>query len=155
MPCRGAMPDASKADCNSPGYKSKLACCDGQYGGQVSGACKVDFANPSTTTTKWYTNYGMSWGIAGCKAAFQYPSYVSTFYDNQPDCCKGAYKGQRSGACLAGLATPPVVDRQLQEHPPAADLRHHDLHQPAGVLQGCRWRTDEQHVHSGTTQPSH
>ena len=94
------MPDASKADCNSPGYKSKLACCDGQYGGQVSGACKVDFANPSTTTTKWYTNYGMSWGIAGCKAAFQYPSYVSTFYDNQPDCCKGAYRGQRSGACL-------------------------------------------------------
>ena len=45
-----------KADCDSPGYESELACCDGAYGSQVSGACKAGFANPSTTTTKWYAD---------------------------------------------------------------------------------------------------
>ena len=96
-----------KADCDSPGYDTELACCDGAYGGQVSGACKAGFANPSTTTTNWYADYGTSWAVAGCKTAFPYPSYATTFFNNQLDCCKGAYGGQTSGACLAGLPTPP------------------------------------------------
>ena len=98
-----------KADCNSPGYESELACCDGAYGGQVSGACKAGFANPSTTTTKWYADYGSSWAVAGCKSAFPYPSYATTLFDNQLDCCKGAYGGQTSGACLAGLPNSPTM----------------------------------------------
>jgi len=98
-----------KADCDSPGYESELACCDGAYGGQVSGACKAGFANPSTTTTKWYADYATSWAIAGCKSAFPYPSYATTFFDKQLDCCKGAYGGQTSGACLAGLPTSPTM----------------------------------------------
>ena len=98
-----------KADCDSPGYDTELECCDQAFGGQVSGACKVGFANPSTTTTKWYADYGTPWGIAGCKAAFPYPSYATTFFDSQLDCCKGAYTGQTSGACLTGLATPPTM----------------------------------------------
>ena len=98
-----------KADCDSPGYDTELACCDGAYGGQVSGACKAGFANPSTTTTKWYADYGSSWAVAGCKSAFPYPSYATTFFDNQLDCCKGAYGGQSSGACLAGLPNSPTM----------------------------------------------
>jgi hypothetical protein len=98
-----------KADCDSPGYESELACCDGAYGGQVSGACKAGFANPSTTTTQWYADYGSSWAVAGCKTAFPYPSYATTFFDNQLDCCKGAYGGQSSGACLAGLPNSPTM----------------------------------------------
>jgi hypothetical protein len=98
-----------KADCDSPGYESELACCDGAYSGQVSGACKAGFANPSTTTTKWYADYGSSWAVAGCKSAFPYPSYATTFFDNQLDCCKGAYGGQSSGACLAGLPNSPTM----------------------------------------------
>ena len=98
-----------KADCDSPSYDTELECCDQAFGGQVSGACKVGFANPSTTTTKWYADYGTPWGIAGCMAAFPYPSYATTFFDSQLDCCKGAYPGQTSGVCLAGLATPPTM----------------------------------------------
>jgi len=98
-----------RADCDSPGFESELACCDGAYGGQVSGACKAGFANPSTTTTKWYADYGTSWAIAGCKSTFPYPNYATTFFDKQLDCCKGAYGGQTSGACLAGLPNSPTM----------------------------------------------
>jgi hypothetical protein len=38
-----------KADCDSTGYDTKLACCNGAYGGQVPVSCKAGFANPSTT----------------------------------------------------------------------------------------------------------
>ena len=165
-----------KADCDSPGYDTELACCDGAYGGQVSGACKAGFANPSTTTTKWYADYGTSWAVAGCKTAFPYPSYATTFFNNQLDCCKGAYGGQTSGACLAGLPNSPTMApitaggvggrwyanygvawsiAGCKNTSPYPELRRHLLRQPAGVLQGRLRRTDKQRVPQGAPHGPH
>jgi hypothetical protein len=98
-----------KANCNSPGFITEMACCDGAYGGQVSGAYKAGLIIPSSATTNQYTNYGMAWPIAGCKTAFPYPNYATTFYKTQQAFCKGACGGQSSGACLAGLPLSPTM----------------------------------------------
>ena len=65
-----------KANCNSPGFVTEMACCNGKYSGQVSGTCKARLIVPSPATTKWYTDYRMAWLIAGCKTAFLYPNYM-------------------------------------------------------------------------------
>ena len=98
-------------DCDSPAYDTELACCDGAYGGQVSGACKAGLVNPSTVPTKWYPDYVTSWAIAGCKNQPPYPNYVtdSIKFDTQLACCKGAFGGQTSGSCIAGLPIKPTM----------------------------------------------
>ena len=98
-------------DCNSPAFDTELACCDGAYGGQVSGACKAGLVNPSTVPTKWYPDYVTSWAIAGCKNEPPYPNYItdSIKFDTQLACCKGAFGGQTSGSCIAGLPIKPTM----------------------------------------------
>ena len=104
-------------DCNSPGYATQLECCKGQYGGQTSGACLAGLPAPPTNAptnaagaaaAKWYADYATPWPSAGCKSETPYPIYATYFYDSELACCKGAYGGQDSGACLGGLPNPPT-----------------------------------------------
>ena len=98
-------------DCDSPAYNDEEACCNGAYGGQVSGACKGGLVNPSTVPTKWYPDYVTSWAIAGCKNESPYPNYItdSIKFDTQLACCKGTFGGQTSGSCIAGLLIKPTM----------------------------------------------
>jgi hypothetical protein len=102
-------------DCNSPSYETELACCKGAYGGQVSGACLKSLPNPPTTSPTeeggldvWYPDYDTAWSEASCKNDRPLPSGRPT-YDSQLSCCKGAYGGQVSGACLEALPSPPTT----------------------------------------------
>ena len=100
----------SKPDCDSPGYSTQLECCQTAYGGQVSGACIRQLLTSSTDMIeKWYADYGKTWSDAGCKSATPYPSYATTFFNSQLACCKGAFGGQTSGACLRGLPNTPTT----------------------------------------------
>jgi hypothetical protein len=82
-------------DCDSPAYDTELACCDGAYGGQVTGACKAGLINPSTMPAQWYLDYGTSWAIASCKSDYPHPNYVTEaiLFDTQLACCKGTFGG--------------------------------------------------------------
>ena len=65
------------------------------YGGQTDGACSsvvTPTANPNIG--KYYADYAAPWPIAGCKNNA-----------TQLECCKGAFGGQISGACIMGLPT--------------------------------------------------
>jgi hypothetical protein len=80
-------------------------------------------ASPSTSSTsshttstpsaspaaagKWYAEQG-TWSIGGCKNTIPYPVYATVFFDNQLACCKGAFDGQTSGACIKGIPNPPT-----------------------------------------------
>jgi len=98
-----------KADCNQVGSDTEAACCAAYYGGQLAGACAaINAAASGSTTPKWYADYGTAWGVAGCKNTLPYPLYASVFYDTNLECCKGAYAGQTSGACLSKLPSPPT-----------------------------------------------
>ena len=98
-----------KADCNQAGSDTQAECCAQYYGGQTGGECTpIIAAATGTGGTKWYADYGTAWPTAGCKSESPYPIYASTLYDTQLDCCKAAYAGQSSGACLKGLASPPT-----------------------------------------------
>jgi hypothetical protein len=98
-----------KADCNQVGLDTEAACCAQYYGGQTGGDCTPIIAAASGTSgTKWYADYGTAWPTAGCKSETPYPIYASTLYDTQLACCKAAYAGQASGACLSTLASPPT-----------------------------------------------
>jgi hypothetical protein len=100
----------SKPDCDSPGYSTQLECCQTAYGGQVSGACIRQLpTSPTDMIEKWYADYGKTWSDAGCKSATPYPSYATTFFNSQLACCKGAFGGQTSGACLRGLPNTPTT----------------------------------------------
>ncbi len=61
----------------------------------------------------WYADYGTTWLIAGCKKTLPKPIYATVFYDTQLKCCKGAFGGQISGACIMGLPNPLLED----DHP--------------------------------------
>jgi hypothetical protein len=99
-----------KADCNQVGSATEAECCAQYYGGQTGGLCTaINAASTGSGGTKWYADYGTAWPTAGCKSDTPYPIYASTFYDTELDCCKGAYAGQSSGACLGQLASPPTT----------------------------------------------
>jgi hypothetical protein len=97
-----------------PTYTSMLACCKGAYGGQMSGACLAALPSPPTESPTasggldvWYPNYEVSWTDGECINKRPLPNGRPS-YDSQLACCKGAYGGQVSGACLAGLPSPPT-----------------------------------------------
>jgi len=103
-----------------PTYKSMLACCKGAYGGQVSGYCLSKLPSPPTTSPTpaggladfWYPDYDTAWTEAGCmnKLPLPYPRINDRpNYKTQLECCKRAYGGQMSGACLSQLPNPPTT----------------------------------------------
>ena len=103
-----------KADCDSPGFSTQLECCKAAYGGQTSGACIKRLPipptfSPTTVSTKWYADQGGAWSTGGCKNTTPLPIYATIFFDTQLLCCKGAFGGQMSGACIKGLPNPPTL----------------------------------------------
>ena len=101
--------------CNSPSYVTELACCKEAYAGQTSNFCISQMANPPTSSpTKtggpdaFYADYTLPWPEGECINAVPVPSGRQV-YSTQLACCKEAYAGQVSNACLRGLATPPTT----------------------------------------------
>jgi surface protein len=100
--------------CNSPSYSTELDCCKGAYGGQVSNYCISQLANPPTTQpTKiggpdvYYPDYTVTWSEGICINTTPVPSGRPT-YNSMLACCKAAYGGQMSMACIQALPTPPT-----------------------------------------------
>jgi hypothetical protein len=109
-----------------PTYSSMLACCKAAYGGQTSGACIAALPSPPTTAptntaaptptaapTKpgegtYYPDYSLAWPSGKCIATLPVPSGRPT-YSSMLACCKAAYGGQTSGACIAALPSPPTT----------------------------------------------
>ena len=125
-----------KADCDSPGYSTQVNCCNGSFGGQVSGACIKGLPNPptlspTTVSTKWYADQGIAWSTGGCKNTTPLPIYATVFFDTQLACCKGSFGGQLSGACIKGLPNPPTLSPTTVES--AAGMWYAD--------QGGAWST--------------
>ena len=99
-----------KADCDSPSYDDQATCCATQYGGQTGGACStaaIPTANPNNG--KFYADYATAWPDAGCKSTVPHPISAAVFYATQLECCKAAFGGQMSGACIKGLPNPPTL----------------------------------------------
>ena len=112
-------------------YATQLACCKAAFGGQTSNACIQGLPNPHTAktsvapttvapTTKspttlagqgggWYADYGTPWLTAGCKNTTPLPIHATMFYATQLACCKAAFGGQTSNACIQGLPSPPTA----------------------------------------------
>ena len=112
-------------------YTTQLECCKGAFGGQSSNACVMGLPNPPTAkpsvapttvapTIKspttlagqgggWYADYGTAWPNAGCKNTTPLPIHATMFYATQLECCKGAFGGQTSNACVMGLPNPPTA----------------------------------------------
>lgn len=111
--CKNTTPHPSYA---TTFFDTQLLCCKGAYAGQPANSCINGLAVAPTaapTTTggvggKWYADYGTAWSNAGCKSSTPYPVYASTFFDSQLLCCKGAFGGQSSNACVKGLPSPPT-----------------------------------------------
>lgn len=57
----------------------------------------------NTTSSKWYPDYSASWAEAVCKNTTPYPTYTTTFFDSQLECCMGAFASQPSGACIEDI----------------------------------------------------
>merc|ERR1719428_555621 len=81
-------------------------------------ATKCPSPNPSLAnchgglTDFWYPDYDTAWSIAGCKNTLPLPYNNPNDrpnYDTHIACCKGAYAGQVSGACLSELESPPTT----------------------------------------------
>ena len=111
--------DQGKCDftttCNSPSYSTNLACCKGAYGGQIWNYCVSQMVNPPTMSpTKtggldaYYPNYDVAWPEGYCANTVPMPS-SRPVYTTMLGCCKGAYGGQTSGACIAKLPSPPTM----------------------------------------------
>jgi len=89
-----------------PTYSSQIACCNGAYGGQVSGVCLSQLPSPPTMSPTesggldvYYPDYDTAWAEAGCINTRPLPSGRPT-YSTQESCCRGAYGGQTSGVCM-------------------------------------------------------
>jgi hypothetical protein len=105
--------------CNSPSYATNLACCKGAYPGQQSNFCISQLANPPTNAptptsapTKlgegtYYPDYTLAWTSGICINTTPIPSGRPT-YSSMLACCKAAYSGQLSGACIAALPNKPT-----------------------------------------------
>jgi surface protein len=99
-----------------PVYTTMLGCCKGAYGGQTSGACIAKLPSPPTMAptktgaagTDYYPNYDLAWPEGVCINTQPIPS-GRPVYTTQLACCKAAYGGQTSGACIKGLASPPTM----------------------------------------------
>ena len=99
-------------------YATQLACCKAAFGGQYSGACIKGLPNPPTSkptittaanqSNSWYADYGTPWLTGGCKNTLPLPNHAIIIYSSQLKCCKGAYGGQMSNACIKGLPNPPT-----------------------------------------------
>ena len=94
-------------------YTSELACCKGSFAGQTSGFCFSKLASPPTSSPTgsdgldvWYPDYDQDWTDATCINEGPIPNGRPT-YDTMLACCKAAYSGQSSGACLQALPSPP------------------------------------------------
>jgi len=101
-----------------PTFATQLACCKGAYAGQTSGKCLQLLPSPPTTAPTgaggldfWYPDYTTGYAAAGCsnKRPAPFATGGRPTYDTQLACCKGAYAGQTSGACLSQLPTPPTT----------------------------------------------
>ncbi|KAL7530418.1 hypothetical protein ACHAXR_010990 [Thalassiosira sp. AJA248-18] len=102
-----------------PTYLTMLACCKAAYRGQMSGKCLSMLpSRPTTTPTNsdyevdfWYPRYEENWAESGCSNKLPLP-YGNVNdrpnYSTQIACCRGAYRGQTSGSCLAELPNPPT-----------------------------------------------
>ncbi|KAL7425472.1 hypothetical protein ACHAXH_000025 [Discostella pseudostelligera] len=101
--------------CYSRGYATELACCKAEYPGQESGYCLSQLDNPPTTSpTKeggpdiWYPGYSLQWSEGKCINTVPRPNNANPTFASQLACCKSAYAGQTSNACIAALANPPT-----------------------------------------------
>ena len=84
-----------------PTYSTRLECCKGAYGGQSTGKCLSELANPPTTSPtmaggvglEWYPDYGTAWSDAGCKNVVPLPFSPNSrpTYTTHLECCKAAY----------------------------------------------------------------
>jgi hypothetical protein len=115
--CSNKLPLPYNNKNDRPSYRTQLACCKGAYGGQTSGTCIAQLPSPPTTTPTgsggypfYYPDYDMSWSDAVCKNERPLPFTTGgrPTYSSMLACCKGAYAGQSSGACLASLPNPPT-----------------------------------------------
>ena len=92
------------ADCNSPGYSSEVACCNGAYPDQLSGNCINSLPNPPTGSPTdlgegvYYPDYSTDWIDATCINDRPWPFTEGgrPTYTNMKDCCDRAYAGQSS-----------------------------------------------------------
>jgi len=94
-------------------YTSMLGCCKAAYGGQMSMKCIQSLPNPPTgAPTKvgggvFYPDYSLPWPEGKCINTTPVPSGRPT-YTTMLACCKGAYGGQMSNACINALPNPPT-----------------------------------------------
>jgi hypothetical protein len=97
-------------------FDAQLDCCNGAFAGQMSGACISKLVSPPTSKPTtigeagggWYADYGTAWLIAGCKNSLPRPIYTIVVYDTELECCRAAYGGQSTDACVQGLPNPPT-----------------------------------------------
>lgn len=103
-----------------PQYDTMVECCEGAYGSQLSKACHAKLppgerptGSPTTLLGKsqvdvYYPDYDTEWSKAGCTNAKPQEKHGHTMvpcrdrpcYETALECCKGAYAGQMSGACM-------------------------------------------------------
>lgn len=112
--CKNTLPLPFRSRNDRPTYSTMLACCKGAYRGQTSGKCLSKLPSPPTTSpttsissAPYYPDYNTPWASATCINTRPIPN-GRVSYATQLACCKGAYAGQTSGACLNGLASPPT-----------------------------------------------
>jgi hypothetical protein len=100
---------------NNPSYSTELECCKATFPNQNSGTCLSMLPAPPTVSptsidgpNAWYANYDLDFTKGVCINKLPTPT-GRTIYDTQLECCKGAYGGQTSGACIKDLPAPPTV----------------------------------------------
>jgi hypothetical protein len=115
--CSNKLPLPFNNPNDRPHYKSQLSCCKGAYAGQMSGMCLSQLPSPPTMAPTgsggagfYYPDYDTPWTDATCKNTRPLPFSTGgrPTYATMIACCKGAYAGQTSGACLSALPSPPT-----------------------------------------------
>jgi hypothetical protein len=106
-------------------FTSELACCKGAYATQTTGACLKSLPDPPTVSPTitggpnvWYPDFDLGWANGACTNKMPVPTGRVT-YDSELACCKGAYPGQESGACIKSLPDPPTVSPTITGGPNA------------------------------------
>jgi hypothetical protein len=116
--CSNKLPLPFNNPNDRPNYSTQVACCKAAYAGQMSGTCLSELPSPPTTSPTgtggagfWYPDYETAWSIAGCSNDRPVPFKTGgrPTYATMLACCKGAYGGQSTGACLAALPNPPTT----------------------------------------------
>ncbi|KAL7531510.1 hypothetical protein ACHAXR_004085, partial [Thalassiosira sp. AJA248-18] len=114
--CSNRLPLPFKNKNDRPNYNSALACCNGAYGGQMSGKCLSELPSPPSLSPTdsggglgiYYPDYDTSWDQAYCINTRPLPSGRPT-YSTMLACCKSAFAGQISGKCISMLPSPPTI----------------------------------------------